>query len=66
MTFKVTIRLRVTGLNIVAGTDVPDLTYRVGSPAVLLNAPEYTINPSNAQIDPLHELGTNTPSFVTL
>ena len=39
MTFKVTIRLRVTGLNIITGTDVPDLTYRVGSPAVLLTAP---------------------------
>ena len=53
-------------MNIVTGTNVSDLTYRVGSPAVLLTAPEYTIEPANAQIDSYHELGPNTPSFVTL
>ena len=46
--FKVTIRLKVTGLNIVTGTNVSDLTYRIGSPAVLLNAPEYTMEPPTA------------------
>jgi hypothetical protein len=64
--FKVTIRLRALGLNIVTGTNVADLTYRVGSPTVLLTAPEYTIEPANAQIDSYHEMGPNTPSFVTL
>jgi len=62
----VTIRLRVTGLNIVTGTNVSDLTYRVGSPAIVLKAPEYTLEPENANLDSLHELGPNTPSFVTL
>ena len=46
--FQVTIRLKVTGLNIVTGTNVSDLTYRIGSPAVLLNAPEYTMEPPTA------------------
>ena len=46
--FKITIRLKVTGLNIVTGTNVSDLTYRVGSPEVLLNAPEYTMEPPTA------------------
>jgi hypothetical protein len=46
--FQVTIRLKVTGLNIVTGTNVSDLTYRVGSPEVLLNAPEYTMEPPTA------------------
>lgn len=64
--FKVTIRLRVTGLNIVTGTNVSDLTYRVGSPAVVLTAPEYTLEPANANLDSLHELGPLTPAFVTL
>jgi len=64
--FKVTIRLRVTGLNIVTGTNVSDLTYRVGSPVVVLTAPEYTLEPANANVDSLHELGPNTPIFVTL
>jgi hypothetical protein len=62
----VTIRLRVTGLNIVTGTNVSDLTYRVGSPAVVLTSPEYTLEPANANLDSLHELGPTTPSFVTL
>jgi hypothetical protein len=46
--FQVTIRLKVTGLNIVTGTNVSDLTYRVGSPEVQLNAPEYTMEPPTA------------------
>ena len=61
-----TIRLRVTGLNLVDGTQVSDLTYLVSSPAVLLKVPEYTMFPSNANIDDWHALGANTPSFVTL
>ena len=46
--FKVTIRLKVTGLNIVTGTNLTFLTYRVGSPAVLINAPQYASEPENA------------------
>jgi len=62
----VTIRLRVTGLNILTGTNISDLTYRVGTPALVLNAPEYTLEPANANVDSLHELGATTPAFVTL
>jgi hypothetical protein len=62
----VTIRLRVTGLNIVTGTNISDLNYRVSTPALVLNAPEYTLEPPNANLDSLHELGATTPAFVTL
>lgn len=59
-------RLRANGLNIIAGTEVADLTYRVSSPAVLLNVPEYTIQPANANINCFHALGALTPAFVSL
>jgi hypothetical protein len=38
----------------------------VSSPAVLINVPEYTMNPPNANIDNWNALGSNTPSFITL
>lgn len=66
ITFKVIIRLRATGLNIVTGTEVPDLTYLIGSPAIYLTVPEYFIEPTIADINDIHALGANTPSFVTL
>ena len=61
-----TIRLRVTGLNIVTGTNISDLSYRVGLLAIVLTAPEYTLEPANANLDSLHELGPTTPAFVKL
>jgi len=64
--FTVTVRLRATGLNIVSGTEVPDLTYLVGSTAILLAVPEYFVWPSNANTDSYHALAISTPPFITL
>ena len=49
-TFTITIAppTLATSITIVTGTEISDLTYLVGSPQVLLNVPQYTIEPSNA------------------
>jgi len=66
ITFKVTIRLRATGLNIGTGTAIADLTYLVGSAPVLLSVAEYFFWPTNANTDSYHTLAVSTPNFVTL
>ena len=66
ISFKVTVRLRATGLVLVAGTEVADLTYLVSSAAVYLDVPDYEVLPVNANTLLLHTLGGTTPSFVTL
>lgn len=66
ITFTVTIRLRATGLNIVSGTEIADVNYLVGSPMVTINVAEYTIFPSNANVDCYHSLGASTPAFINL
>ena len=62
----VTVRLRATSLVLIAGTEVSDLTYLVGSTAVLFDVPEYQVLPVNANTNCLHALGASTPAFVTL
>lgn len=61
-----TVRLRATGLVLVAGTEVADVTYLVGSTAILFDVPEYEVLPLNANTFCSHALGASTPTFVTL
>jgi len=66
ITFTVKIRLRATGLNIVSGTAIADLTYLIGSTPVMLPVAEYFFWPANANTDSYHALAVSTPVFVTL
>lgn len=65
-TFTVTIRLRATGLNIVPGTEISDQNYLVGTSARVISVADYTIFPSNANVDLKHTLDASTPSFINL
>ena len=42
------------------------MTYLVGSTALLLDVPQYTIVPANADISLDYTLGATTPPFITV
>jgi len=55
-----------TDLTIITSTAINNLTYLISDPAVVLNLPEYTITPSNADKNFVYSLAASTPAFITL
>jgi hypothetical protein len=55
-----------TDLVIVAGSEIADLNYLIGEPAVILDVPVYSIVPADADIWLDYTLDAGTPSFVSI
>ena len=63
---SILIPIYTTSFTILPGTEINNLTYLVGSAGVLLNAPQYTVMPINADKNFIYEMDPSTPIFVTL
>ena len=53
-------------LVLVAGTQLIDMNYSIGSPQVILSAPQFDVFPANADKKLIYSLDPSTPAFVTL
>lgn len=63
---SVTPATRVTNLTWITATQIADLTYLVSSPANVLDSPQYSYLPSNADVKFTFSLSASTPTFITL
>jgi hypothetical protein len=55
-----------TNLVFVSASLIADFNYLISDPQVLLNAPSFTVTPSDADVQYSYALVGTTPSFVTL